>query len=97
MTDATNDEARVAEIRGRCEAGTSQFCDSCNEPRPCDRMRLVAVVEAVLGLHVPRQAFDPSDPPECSECVDVSSGYGTGVAYPCPTVNAVTEALGGEL
>lgn len=51
---------------------------------------LVAVVEAVLELHQ-RNRYD-----ECIECLSTDEyGEATNVDYPCPTVTAIHQALGG--
>ena len=155
MTDATNDEARVAEIRGRCDAATegpwivesrsdglavgtpktwypqetyalvyssgtpddpmsgwtaeainrevlnADFIAHARTDVPwllarleesnSQRDRYKAAVEAVLGVHCDSGSDLNSRPGEtwCSGCGNRR--------WPCPTVKAVTEALGGEL
>lgn len=47
--------------------------------------RLLAAVESVLGLHTPFEA-EGVRPPACKACI---------YPHPCPTVRAITDALGG--
>ena len=51
---------------------------------------LVAALRAVLDLHKPRNGHD-----DCGHCVDPADAH-WGIPWPCPTVRAVTAALGEE-
>ena len=50
---------------------------------------LVAAVEAVLELH--KEVQWKESWPTCIHC---NSGEGSPLAYPCPTVTAINQALG---
>jgi len=57
--------------------------------------RLLSAVENVLALHTPTY---PAEGPDvaCFHCaVPATTGKYTWVAWPCPTVKAITDALGG--
>ena len=65
-----------------------------------DRRELLAALRAVLDEHHPDRADGGQT---CSRCGDWSDGYDVGgmfvaieMAYPCPTVRAITDALAGE-
>ncbi len=65
-----------------------------------DVPRLVSALRAVLDEHHPDRADGGQT---CSRCGDWSDGYDVGgmfvaieMAYPCPTVRAITDALAGE-
>ena len=47
-----------------------------------------AALRAVLDLHKPRNGHD-----DCGHCVDPADAH-WGIPWPCPTVRAVTAALG---
>ena len=53
-----------------------------------DKRVLVAALRAVLDLHKPRNGHD-----DCGHCVDPADAH-WGIPWPCPTVRAVTAALG---
>lgn len=59
-----------------------------------DKKILVNALRAVLGLHKPIE-IGPSAV-ECSECVDPKDSH-WGAIWPCPTVRAVTAALGEDM
>ncbi|MFJ4288022.1 hypothetical protein ACIPY0_20465 [Paenarthrobacter nicotinovorans] len=58
---------------------------------PTDQAKLIAAVEAVVALHEPGGGYFTSDV-ACQYCSN-SIGY---VLYPCSTVAALTQALGGD-
>lgn len=58
---------------------------------PTDITRLLAAIEAVEKLHVPVQVSFADNSLDYYECRHCDSGD----EYPCPTVAALSEALGG--
>lgn len=128
MTDATNDESRVAEIRGRWEAATGHeywhrtkgaliHDDDCgvvaevandvdfgfdnaaefiaHAPEDTEflldqRDRYKAAVDAVMDIH-----YDSGSDLNSSPGVTWCAGCGNR-AWPCPTIKAITDALGGD-
>lgn len=58
---------------------------------PTDQAKLIAAIEAVVALHKPGGGYFASDV-ACHYCSN-SIGY---VLYPCSTVAALTQALGGD-
>lgn len=58
---------------------------------PTDQAKLIAAIEAVVALHKPGGGYFASDV-ACHYCSN-SIGY---VLYPCSTVAALVQALGGD-
>jgi hypothetical protein len=58
---------------------------------PTDQAKLIAAIEAVAALHEPGPGYLTTDV-ACQACSN-SIGY---VLYPCNTVHALTQALGGD-
>ena len=66
-----------------------------NQP-VADEPAVVAALEAVLELHKPWAVSNPSESTVnhcCDQCYE--AGTGDFVPYPCPTVTAIHQALGG--
>ena len=97
-------EARVVDLRGAHillgpadgQAGQARESDATFiASAPTDQAKLIAAIEAVVGLHKPVAGHNPACEcgipagagASCEECQD---------AWPCPTVAALTQALGGE-
>ena len=66
-------------------------------PAVLDNERLVAALRAVLGAHTPIEV-EPSETlcRECSFRLPSGRYFGKLTEWPCPTVRAITEALGVE-
>lgn len=90
MSDVTNDEARVAEIR-EFHTSCPQFGVDCYVCWLLDqRDRYKAAVDAVMDIH-----YDSGSDLNSSPGVTWCAGCGNR-AWPCPTIKAITDALGGD-
>ena len=56
----------------------------------------VAALQAVLDLHANDTEYGSPSEPMCEECNRANSEGLTYIEWPCPTVTAITEALGEE-
>ena len=56
----------------------------------------VAALQAVLDLHANDTEYGSPSEPMCEECNRANSEGLTYIEWPCPTVAAITEALGEE-
>lgn len=71
---------------------------------PTDQAKLIAAIEKVAGLHKPERGVvhDPDDGETkemdyCETCSDSPwLDEASAVAWPCPTVAALAQALGGD-
>ena len=61
-----------------------------------DMPALIAAVEAVLALHKPLHALDVATRPahHTNVCIGCGTDDGNWQVWPCPSVRAITEALG---
>lgn len=84
-------KARAAVVAGKpdnCEPTEKEF-DALIDGAVHDVPTLVAALEAVLELH--KEVQWKESWPTCIHC---NSGEGSPLAYPCPTVTAIHQALG---
>ena len=84
-------KARAAIVAGKpdnCEPTEKEF-DALIDGAVHDVPTLVAALEAVLELH--KEVQWKESWPTCIHC---NSGEGSPLAYPCPTVTAINQALG---
>lgn len=65
---------------------------TCQEKKyPCDGKKAWVSLRAVVELHKPMRL--PDGDVDCSVCENTNSHW-SGVPYPCPTIQAITNRLG---
>jgi hypothetical protein len=84
-------KARAAVVAGKPDnrEPTEKEFDALIDGAVHDVPTLVAALEAVLELH--KEVQWKESWPTCIHC---NSGEGSPLAYPCPTVTAIHQALG---
>ena len=79
----THDEL-LAELDSQIESSKAVGCDC----KSCDNAK---ALRAVVELHKPMRL--PDGDVDCSVCENTNSHW-SGVPYPCPTIQAITNRLG---
>jgi len=99
MTTTDNLTARLQEIRARAEDRTLKpsqygYLDQIEATRKSanDVPTLLAALEAVVAVHVPRVRHEGWD--NCEFCDPHDTCSGCGKSWPCPTITAITDAMG---
>lgn len=99
-TDGSIGEASITDARdGHQEKADAEFIAHARTDLP----DMAAALTAVLDLHKPQtigQIYGtlkyPSDPLLCPTCIVTGGDEWGFMEYPCPTVRAITSALGGD-